>query len=67
MAAQILTQDYLKSVVEYRDGNLYWSSPRPKIKVGVLAGTVSSNGYRVIQLNWKIYNDKFIQKYYFTG
>ena len=55
MAAQILTQEYLKSVVEYKDNNLYWSSSRQKIKAGTLAGTVSSNGYRVIQLNCKIY------------
>ena len=55
MADKILTQNHLKSVLKYENGNLYWINSRPKIRAGALAGTVSSNGYRVIQLNWKIY------------
>jgi bisphosphoglycerate-dependent phosphoglycerate mutase len=30
-----LTQEYLQSAFEYRDGNLYWlESPNKKIKIG---------------------------------
>ena len=51
-----LTQDLLKELFDYRDGELYWKVSRTNsIKVGDLAGTVDGGGYRVIRINGKTY------------
>jgi hypothetical protein len=54
MADQILTQDYLKSIFSYEDGNLYWKITKGNnAKAGKLAGCIKR--YRLIRLNDKIY------------
>ena len=54
MAINILTQDYLKSIFEYKDGNLYWKiKTLNKIPIGSEAGHVDV--YKRIGINGKIY------------
>lgn len=48
-----LTQEYLLSIFEYKDGELYWKNPKNKKFVGLLAGCIDSKGYRIIRLNGK--------------
>ena len=51
-----LTQEYLQSAFEYRDGNLYWlESPNKKIKIGKKAGTLTKSGYINICIDRKFY------------
>ena len=52
-----LTQDLLKELFDYRDGNLYWAVSKAQcIKIGDLAGTISKGtGYRTISVNNKRY------------
>lgn len=46
----------LHEMFEYRNGALYWKSPRPKIVVGVRAGSVDKlTGRRRIKINGKNY------------
>jgi len=55
MAINILTQDYLKSIFEYKDGNLYWKiKTLNKIPIGSEAGFVDV--YKRIGINGKIYS-----------
>lgn len=50
-----LPQKYVKSLFDYRDGNLYWKVAKGRrVKVGDLAGTVSM-GYRRVKIDGKIY------------
>lgn len=58
MANDILTQDYLKSIFEYRDGKLYWKISGRKIRIGRLAGSLGSmKRYRRVCINGKIYQE----------
>ena len=50
-----LTQGLLKELFDYRDGELYWNVPRSGRKLGVPAGTVRSEGYRVVMIDGKKY------------
>ena len=50
-----LTQDLLKKLFEYRDGELYWKVARGPAKIGDRAGSVSSDSYRGIGLEYKQY------------
>jgi len=45
MAKPILSQDYLKQIFDYLDGNLYWKNHRYKALNGKKAGTLSTTGY----------------------
>ena len=56
MAEQILTQKYLHSIFDYKDGMLYWKiSPAKNVKEGMRAGHVSKNGYERIKFNKNLY------------
>jgi len=46
-----LTQDHLKSLFDYKDGDLYWKQNVGKIKAGTKAGSVLNSGYRSIVFN----------------
>lgn len=50
-----LTHDLLKELFDYRDGELYWKVSRQGRKLGVPAGAIRSDGYRVIVINGKHY------------
>lgn len=51
-----ITQDLLKELFDYRDGELYWREHRSSTaqKDGI-AGNIQTNGYRIIRINGKKY------------
>ena len=56
MTKEIITQDYVKQLFEYRDGALYWKhSPAHNVRAGSKAGNIQSEGYRSIKINNKTY------------
>jgi hypothetical protein len=66
MAEQIINQEYLQSIFEYKDGNLFWKLPRPRIQVGNKAGTLQNNGYFSTKVNGKLYlNHRLIFLYHY--
>lgn len=51
-----LTKEYLQSIFDYKDGNLYWKENQYRNKVkGKIAGSITSNNYIRIALNKKHY------------
>ena len=51
-----ITQELLRELFDYRDGNLYWKvSKALHLKVDDLAGHVNKNGYLQIGINYKSY------------
>jgi hypothetical protein len=50
-----LTKDYLNSIFEYRDGDLYYRHSRGAAKAGSKAGCKRKDGVSNIQINKKIY------------
>jgi hypothetical protein len=56
MATESLTQEYLKELFEYRNGELYWKiSKNNAIKIGQKAGHTTSEGYLQTKINRKCY------------
>ena len=53
----MITQEFLKEHLEYRDGHLWWIKPRQRVKVGQQLGSCYSNGYRVGMLKGKRYKE----------
>jgi len=57
MAAQdfTLTQEYLQSLFDYKDGELYWKKIKVKnqVQVGDIAGFITTNNYKNVRLNGK--------------
>jgi hypothetical protein len=54
----MITQDQVKDLFEYRDGDLYWKvQPAYRIKIGSKAGTISSNGYWQTSIKHKKYSN----------
>lgn len=52
----MLSQDMLKEIFEYREGNLYWRySKRGGVKVGDKAGTLTTSRYYRVKLNKQEY------------
>lgn len=50
-----LTQNEVKSLFYYKDGDLYWKKNVGKIKANTKAGSVLNTGYRSIVFNYKRY------------
>lgn len=50
-----LTKEYLHTLFEYKDGNLYWKISTGNARIGKLAGCIGKNGYWQITINKKIY------------
>lgn len=51
-----LTQEYVRSLFDYRDGELYWRvSNSNRVKVGDLVGSDHGDGYRIVMINRKNY------------
>lgn len=49
-----LTQTYLNSILEYKDGNLFWKVDRRKTKIGDKAGRKKTNGYCEVGVDGKL-------------
>jgi hypothetical protein len=55
MADKIITQEYLQSIFEYKDGQLFWKiKPSCRIHKNTIAGTWN-NGYCFVSINKKKY------------
>lgn len=65
----MVTQDELKEILDYdpETGIFRWKSPRQKIKVGDVAGTLNHNGYRFIKINGKLYLEHRLAWLYVYG
>ena len=58
MTDKIITQEYLKTIFEYKDGELYWKNILSnRKKIGDKAGSLSSTGYKVTFINKKSYKN----------
>lgn len=52
----MITQEYIKQLFSYSDGNLYWKVAKgSRAKVGDKAGTLNNTGYIRIIINGKAY------------
>lgn len=53
---QEITQEYLKEIFDYKDGNLFWKKRTgPRSKINEIAGHLRKNGYVQVILHRKIY------------
>lgn len=50
-----LSKEYLQSLFDYRDGELYWKISKQKIIKGSKAGTLHHSGYVYLRINGKHY------------
>ena len=51
-----MNQEYLKSLFDYKDGQLIWKvSTGKRAKVGNIAGSLGNSGYFQISINKKLY------------
>jgi hypothetical protein len=56
MTDKIITQEYLKELFDYKDGNLYWKVKLSNaIKINSKAGKIKNNGYFSTLINKKSY------------
>ena len=55
MSNVIITQDYLKSIFDYRDGELYSKVNNGKRRIGDKCGSINSNGYLQTRVSCKSY------------
>lgn len=56
MAKQILSQNYLKELFDYKDGNLYWKvSLSNRTEIGRKTGFLNTNGYLQTCINKTTY------------
>ncbi len=65
-----LTQEYLQSIFNYRNGFLYWRLPRPKIQVGNKAGCLKkykSGDRYIMRIDDKLYLSSRIIFLYHKG
>jgi hypothetical protein len=67
MASQIITQDQVKDLFEYRDGKLYGKIYVGARKLGNAAGSLNSKGYLNTKINGKLYLNHRIIFLMFNG
>ena len=67
MNTEILTQNYLKEILEYKNGELYWKiSKAQKLKIGDIAGGLRNDGRKATKINNKLYlNHRLIFFYHY--
>ena len=59
MAESTLTQNYLKFILDYKDGNLYWKQRLARcVQVGDKAGNLKPDGYVVVCINKFNYSNR---------
>lgn len=63
---EILSQEYLQSIFDYKDGNLYWKKRKGKKLAGDIAGTKSHHYWQVC-INYKIYRNHRLIWIYHNG
>jgi hypothetical protein len=51
----MITQDYVKELFLYKDGNLFWRAHRGPVSEGSMAGGCDSHGYLIVQIDKKLY------------
>jgi hypothetical protein len=52
----MITQEYLKELFDYKDGNLYWKINKgSRVKSGQKAGYVTKNKYTQVRINNQLY------------
>lgn len=56
MAYDTITQESVKYLFDYENGNLYWKNPTSlKCNIGDVAGGIRAGGYCGIRINYKAY------------
>jgi len=65
----MITQDYLKSILEYipESGLWLWKVKRQRIHIGARAGSIGSSGYRLIKIDQKTYRSARLAFFYMKG
>ena len=64
-----LNKDYLNELFTYDSGNIYWKSkshPNSCIKLGTMAGSLNSDGYRVVKISgitWGVHRVIWVMHY----
>lgn len=53
----MLTKEYVCSIFEYKDGDIYWSVNKGSIKSGSKAGSSNDQGYLHVSINSKLYKN----------
>lgn len=61
------SQEYLNSILEYRNGELYWKKRGKGIIQGKRAGNQNPNGYRNIEIDQSVYTENRIVYIMFNG
>ena len=53
----MITQEQVKKLFDYRNGELYWMiNPCKNVKIGDMAGSLNNKGYKRTSINKKIYS-----------
>jgi len=53
MAKEILSQEYLQSLFDYKDGELFWKVSRFGASRNTPAGSITNRSYRVVYIDYK--------------
>ena len=62
-----ITQEYIRELFEYKDGNLYWKIRRQGIRKDKKAGHLRKDGYSQIKINNKPYKTHWLIFLYHYG
>jgi hypothetical protein len=57
MTAQIISQEYLQEIFDYKDGHLYWKKLGKGRKVSLQVGSLDKDGYIQLSINGKKYKE----------
>jgi hypothetical protein len=62
-----ITQDQVRDLFEYRDGELYWKINKGRVKIGDKASAIDSHGYLRTSINGKLHKNHRIIFLMFNG